>query len=599
METIFFNPLQSENELSKSLIGLGFKMNNTKKYHPWNFSIEDNTVLYIPTIFNSLNSSNYDGVQIALHWYFELIRKQHSFAIILLGTESKLSFFEHCKYSVIVKCPNVYYFKFSLDEINKSRSLIKLQKVDIDEAINNLKYLYIKSPSAYKSHHSIANEWALKRYFNLVKEDFDDSNYNQLKLKIHSIDYFKSLHFRYEEVKLTRQKIKKKDKIVPSISENLEKQTVAIIDDEATKGWRHLFEYILGKFGHKVILFNFHRDETKKDLIERLEAWIEKITTGENPVDVFVVDLRLHIDDFGVSKSKDLTGINVIEKIKKQNNGAQVIVSTASNKVWRYKKLIGKMDYFLIKESPETADNKVESKNSFHNIEKALEGALENSYLAQICRRIKKLKEKNYLLKDRKEFDDFISEVFDKGGKLDQLVDLLTIDHKNDSLLNQCLLICYQIIENYCSLTEIGSFGYSNDNNSGIVWLKNGSQKTIFRKIGNDYQSIFKLQKGRFVFQRPDSRETIIKIEEFDNLKTEINKPVGIDSTSLVQMISVFKYRHNIDNYTINKLMELRYYRSNVAAHLTGNVDLEKKKITAKEDIDFIISVFEKVFIDN
>ncbi|MCZ2100080.1 MAG: hypothetical protein LC107_00915, partial [Chitinophagales bacterium] len=70
----------------------------------------------------------------------------------------------------------------------------------------------------------------------------------------------------------------------------------------------------------------------------------------------------------------------------------------------------------------------------------------------------------------------------------------------------------------------------------------------------------------------------------------------GLDASSLVKMISVLHFRENIEKSDIERMMKLRYYRSNVSAHFTGRVKSEYK-ITAKDDIVFLIGMFEKIFI--
>jgi hypothetical protein len=68
----------------------------------------------------------------------------------------------------------------------------------------------------------------------------------------------------------------------------------------------------------------------------------------------------------------------------------------------------------------------------------------------------------------------------------------------------------------------------------------------------------------------------------------------GLDATSLIKMISVLHFRENINKTDIEKIIRLRYYRSNVAAHLTGKVRSDKK-INAN-DIVFFVDLFIKLF---
>jgi len=59
-------------------------------------------------------------------------------------------------------------------------------------------------------------------------------------------------------------------------------------------------------------------------------------------------------------------------------------------------------------------------------------------------------------------------------------------------------------------------------------------------------------------------------------------------------MISVLHFRDNINKSDIEKLIKFRYYRSNVAAHLTGKVKTDNK--IHANDIVFFTDVFTQLF---
>lgn len=68
----------------------------------------------------------------------------------------------------------------------------------------------------------------------------------------------------------------------------------------------------------------------------------------------------------------------------------------------------------------------------------------------------------------------------------------------------------------------------------------------------------------------------------------------GLDTSSLVKMITILYFRDNIPKEDVDRIMALRYYRSNVAAHLTGKVN-KINKINAN-DIIFFIDLFVRLF---
>ena len=82
----------------------------------------------------------------------------------------------------------------------------------------------------------------------------------------------------------------------------------------------------------------------------------------------------------------------------------------------------------------------------------------------------------------------------------------------------------------------------------------------------------------------------------FDKMEIISSYKSGLDVSSLVKIISVLHFRDNIPQNDIHKVIRLRYYRSNVAAHLTGKIKPGFKKIVA-EDIAFFIQIFTHIFI--
>ncbi|MDR3244893.1 MAG: hypothetical protein LBT50_00490, partial [Prevotellaceae bacterium] len=88
---------------------------------------------------------------------------------------------------------------------------------------------------------------------------------------------------------------------------------------------------------------------------------------------------------------------------------------------------------------------------------------------------------------------------------------------------------------------------------------------------------------------------TVISVKYFNSRQLISSYKAGLDISSLVKIISVLKYRDSASDEDIKRILKLRYYRSNVAAHNTGNVDMKKYKIS-KNEIEFFLKVLKKVF---
>jgi CheY-like chemotaxis protein len=461
----------------------------------------------------------------------------------------------------------------------------------------------INPPANYQSHHSIANEWALVRYFSMFEIDDHNELYLSLKNKIYDLDYLNTLHFKHTEAKANRQKFNPKKHSIKPIIKEIEETKIGIIDDEINKGWLEFYNYILDKSMATAVPYNnFKKDGEKIELINKIKRWLLDKFTSNEPVDVFIIDLRLHNDDFSEQYFENLSGIQIIKFIKSHNPGIQVVVSTASNKVWNYQKCLeAGVKYFSVKESPETYNTRNETLASYTHFSKQVSHAVKDRYLADLFRKIHDLKNQNIFAglsgdKDK----EFASLTFGKNGLLDQIFNLLVLDNSDEAIIHQCLLIAFQILENYCDLGMVGNFGsdYSSGNrlSSGSVWTRDGGgPKHIFINQPNQkISSWFELINERFAFQIQESNETPVTFNVFENMKLISSYKSSLDTSSLVKMITILYFRDNIPKNDVNRIMELRYYRSNVAAHLTSKVKPDYK-INAI-DIAFFINVFTRLF---
>ncbi|MBK6964935.1 MAG: hypothetical protein IPH20_13605 [Bacteroidales bacterium] len=118
---------------------------------------------------------------------------------------------------------------------------------------------------------------------------------------------------------------------------------------------------------------------------------------------------------------------------------------------------------FVVKESPETNNTKEETKLSLVHLNREISKAVQKSYLSDIYDMVYRLKNEN-IFKNSSTNKEFNDQVFSNNGLLDQIFNLLNLDDNKDSILNQCLILCFQVLENYCNLPSIGNFGYYSDN---------------------------------------------------------------------------------------------------------------------------------------
>lgn len=553
----------------------------------------------------SKNYLEYLGLRLAYHIRLTKSLGAKAYMPIVLIAEESFQYLglTHPEPSILFT-KGIYLIKELLDDYQKALKWFADGRIKpLDDFSLFVNSIFVNPPANYQSHHSIANEWALVRYFSMLESDDTNTSYVSLQNKIYDLDYLKTLHFKHLEAKANRQKFNSKKHTINAILKGIEGKKIGIIDDEINKGWLEFYGYILNKSKATAMPFNnFQKDETKVELIKKIEQWLLEIFKLVDPIDIFIIDLRLHDDDFSEQDFQNLSGIQIIKFLKKYNPGIQVVVSTASNKVWNYQKCLDLgVKYFSVKESPETYNTRSETIASFSHFSNQLSNAVKDVFLAEIFRKIEDLKKNNIFSKITLEKDKKSANlIIEKNGLLDQIFNLLRLDNSDEAIIHQCLLIAFQILENYCELGMVGNFGSDNSSgnrlSSGSIWAKDESgPKHIFINQPNQKISTwFELVNGRFPFQKEDSNETPVSFNVFESMRLISSYKSGLDISSLVKMITILYFRDNIPKNDVNQIMALRYYRSNVAAHLTGKVKTNYR-INAN-DISFFIDVFTRLF---
>jgi CheY-like chemotaxis protein len=522
--------------------------------------------------------------------------------IIFFGSLDEKQLFKVSNLSSLLLTRNVYYVNISKHPFSSIEKSIKnLEKKDdnvIFDLSDYLNKVNFKPPANYQSHHSIANEWALARYFSMFKKDEGNELYNSLSKKITELNYLKTLHYKFIEAKSTRQKFNPKKHAYTPVIKGVSQLRICVVDDEIKKGWNYFYEYLFSKSNAEAITYNdFDKHETKEALLQGIKInWLNNILESENPIDLYIIDLRLHEDDFFEKDFDLLSGVQIIKYLKNINPGIQIIVFSASNKVWNFQKCLkfGVNQYF-VKESPETFNSRADTKKDIVRLTKDIELASNKIFLAACYREINCLKTKNIFTSSDKN-KDFNDLIFLKNGLLDQIINLLIIDSSNDAILNQCLLIAFKILERFCDLSLVGDFSKSKTKSTGFIWQKDGAQKDIYisDKEKKEDHSLFNILYGQYNFQTDSDKSFPKTIEVYDSMKLKINKSRGTETTTLIKIISVLHFREGIQIADIERILLLRFYRSNVAAHLTGAIKSDYK-ITHK-DITFFTSLFTKIF---
>lgn len=371
-------------KLKKKLLELtkveSFSLNKIEDYFPENYAIESfPELIFVPTIFDNENSMSYGGVDFAIRWYFHLVSLniKPNFKIVLLGIEEKSSFYQNCDYSYFLKCPNVQYIQNSFEDI---KLIIEsdIKEFDRNEALEKIDLIGIKPPTSYKSHHSISNEWSILRWSSALNINAElDSELQKNENNIKASLFYKYLSIKYPITsnKTVNKKALKND------------GSILLIDDEVEKGWRVIFQEICKGKNYTSLGKDFKKINDRDKIVD-VAFEIAK------DADVIILDLRLHDSDFDERDPKKLTGYKLLERIKEHNEGIQVIIFSASNKIWNLQELqnVG-IDGFILKESPENSVDEEFTRQLIDNIYKTTDICLSYSFLKKNFEKYKFLKQ--------------------------------------------------------------------------------------------------------------------------------------------------------------------------------------------------------------
>lgn len=356
-------------------------------FYPENFKDEIPELIFVPTIFDFKNAVSYQGVEFAIRWYFSIVSKNSNcnFKIVLLGSETKSAFFQNCNYSNILKCPNIDYVPNNFEDITQYLSKFKTRVLNSNEALEKIDLIGIKPLASYKSHHSIANEWSIIRWTKALNLNISEEN--ELKKIETSIE--NSLYYKYLNIKFPATLTSKfKSKIL------LNSGKILFIDDEVEKGWDTIFKTIC-------------RGKSYSSFGQEFKNWdqnqiIDESFNKAKDADVIILDLRLHDDDFDEKDPKEITGYKLLKKIKEHNRGIQVIIFSATNKIWNLQAMQeAGADGFIMKESPEDSVDAKFTSQSIENIYRIIDECLEYSFLKKCFVKFNYLKQE---LEPRKKY---------------------------------------------------------------------------------------------------------------------------------------------------------------------------------------------------
>jgi len=417
-------------------------------------------VIFIPYTLSQQNYLELTGLRIAAHIRITDEFNHRYVPIVFVGPETPEQIAKLSDLGNILFTSGIFSTTNQEADYLKSffgRIMKKKPKITESEYEKGIRRLQLSPPANYQSHHSIDNELALLRWSEYLKCDDRISDVKE-NLKA-------GLYFKYHKI---LNPVKQPDKKAPFLifekEEGKVKGKVLLIDDEAKKGWEDFYRCF---FKHNIVNESIEFDAldlefkslSQQDIIEAAKKRVEQFDA-----DIVLLDLRLCDSDFKDTQMepKDLTGYKILEEIKKINKGIQVIITTASDKIWNYQSTheLGVCGYIIKRGNSDVAED---INNLKQNIEYCIKKAkyLKPTYL-------KTYKLNNYL-------DSISSEKFaiEIKNQLSLAYSLLN-DAKTDTQYAYAYISLYMIVEivNNEYYTKISD-------NKTIKWKISGSDNLL------------------------------------------------------------------------------------------------------------------------
>jgi len=500
------------------------------------FSNNTFDLIILPYSFSEYNPIEYTGLIVTAHIRLTPEWNHSRKPILFVGPEETKQVAKLSEMGSILFSPGICSTRTnSLPNLIGGIKELSLEEITDSEFSEFLNRIQIPRPSNYATHHSIANEWAVMRWTN------DVINWEEQEMPIigtkslTSMLYFKYLMAKAGSGEKISKNWKKKNGADPKIN-GISGKRVAYIDDEYDKGWGVLLSKIIENSGAKLHIYDkFKEYKDREDLISSINDFVDDIDA-----DCYLLDLRLHDDDFDRTKG-EISGHRIAAHIKdpKINRARQVVIFSASDKVWNMKEdvqKIGATDY-VIKESPEANFTKNDSLRNFNEFKIAVKKACDLSYLKDYLNLLK-------------------ATCYEDSFPLNNYIDLALLNSKN--VLNSCILNLNLFIEDNADKGFELSDGI-HIKKVGTNWEYNILNKIKVRKDNKD-------GKVLTIICLRDNSESIRykKADGWENAKFD---DTHRNERRMAKMVASLFYYYGINETDCKRYLDLRLERNTSVAH--------------------------------
>jgi CheY-like chemotaxis protein len=417
------------------------------------FKAKSFDTIFIPYSLSVNNYLELSGLRLALHIRLTEELRHRNTPIVFIGHETKDQIAKLTDYGGFLFSSGIFNTtKFKYDQLQEQHNwIVNSWKPNCDALLSRQEYqsflsrIKINPSASHQSHHSLINEWAMYRWAKALGDIGKENEELGLINKIVTTD----LYFKYL-ISINEIKSLKDDRSCDLEIKN--KGKILLIDDEANKGWYEIFCTLLHDINQDMIEFDYvddysFRHKTQEDIIEICK---NKIREVKGFPDVVILDLRIHPIDFGDNSINEMTGFKLLTEIKNLNPGIQVVIFSATDKVWNLQALQkAGADGFIHKESFENSSNNDFTFESIENMVSTLNSCLIRKFLKSIyfkCKQINEfLKACDYV--DDTPFEEFLNDL-KKHLKLIE-VSVGNIDLDDSMTLDIVFLNCYNFLEKF------------------------------------------------------------------------------------------------------------------------------------------------------
>jgi CheY-like chemotaxis protein len=373
----------------------------SQKVIEW-LSKEEFDNIFVPICFGSV-LSDFNGLRLATH--IRCTNTPNRLTNIFIYSFVGIDYLFDDECFNILKTKNIRLIDHKKKAIQVAVTT-PLEPLYIRDLPKELAKLKLDSPKNYEDSHSISNEWAIYQWAKTIGADENEELHKVFTTADSSL-YFKYLRTVYPVSEISP--FKKKQLQIEHDSARAPK--VLLIDDESEKGWYEIFAYLLGDVND--ISTDYLAEDFKKlTQQETINKSLKKI--NEEDIDIVILDFRLNPDDFATQKIDDISSYNLLSEIKKINPGIQVIIFSATNKVWNLQALqVAGADGFILKESPKNSVDSEFTSNSIRAFIKTFQEATRRLFLKDFYKLLFQAKENlracNYV--DDTDFEDFLKDL--------------------------------------------------------------------------------------------------------------------------------------------------------------------------------------------